>query len=101
MESVLYGIQASDASLLSLSLTILNEWLMELTSRNFATTIVAVMMTFLGTYSTIFIRRIFREIMQLKAADSNLLTFLLFSFAYVLLVTFVDDHFGMSLFSCR
>lgn len=48
-----------------------------------------------------FIRRIFREIMQLKAADSNLLTFLLFSFAYVLLVTFVDDHFGMSLFSCR
>lgn len=79
-------------------LTMLNEWLMELTSRNFATTIVAVMMTFLGTYSTIFIRRIFREIMQLKAADSNLLTFLLFSFAYVLLVTFVDDHFGMSLF---
>ena len=36
--------------------------------------------------------------MQLKAIDSNVLTAMLFSFAYVLLVTFVDDHFGMSLF---
>ena len=78
--------------------TMLNEWLMSLTSKNCATTIVAVMMTFFSTYSAIFFRRIFREIMQLKAMDSNLLTFMLFSFAYVLLVTFVDDHFGMSLF---
>lgn len=76
----------------------LNGWLMDLTSCNCATIIVAVMMTFFGTYSTLFMRRIFREVMQLKAADSNLLTVLLFSFAYVLLVTFVDDHFGMSLF---
>ena len=55
-------------------------------------------MTFFSTYSTLFFRRIFREVMQLKAIDSNVLTAMLFSFAYVLLVTFVDDHFGMSLF---
>lgn len=78
--------------------SLLNGWLIELTSRNWATTIVAVMMTFFSTYSTLFFRRIFREVMQLKAIDSNVLTAMLFSFAYVLLVTFVDDHFGMSLF---
>lgn len=78
--------------------SVLNGWLIELTSRNWATTIVAVMMTFFSTYSTLFFRRIFREVMQLKAIDSNVLTAMLFSFAYVLLVTFVDDHFGMSLF---
>lgn len=78
--------------------TMLNEWLMSLTSKNCATTIVAVMMTFFSTYSVIFFRRIFREVMELKAIDSSILTFMLFSFAYVLLVTFVDDHFGMSLF---
>lgn len=78
--------------------TALNEGLMQLTSRNWATTIVAVMMTFFATYSAIFFRRIFHEIMELKALDSNILTLMLFSFAYVLLVTFVDDHFGMSLF---
>lgn len=78
--------------------SVLNGWLMNWTSMNWATIIVAVMMTFFGTYSTLFMRRIFREVMELKAWDSNLLTFLLFSFAYVLLVTFVDDHFGMSLF---
>ena len=79
-------------------LTVLNGWLMDLTSTNCATIIVAVLMTFFALYSTLFFRRIFREVMQLKASDSNLLTGLLFSFAYVLLVTFVDDHFGMSLF---
>ena len=73
--------------------SVLNGWLIELTSRNWATTIVAVMMTFFSTYSTLFFRRIFREVMQLKAIDSNVLTAMLFSFAYVLLVTFVDDHF--------
>lgn len=78
--------------------SLLNGWLIELTSRNWATIIVAVMMTFFSTYSTLFFRRIFREVMQLKAIDSNVLTAMLFSFAYVLLVTFVDDHFGMSLF---
>lgn len=78
--------------------SLLNGWLIELTSRNWATSIVAVMMTFFSTYSTLFFRRIFREVMQLKAIDSNVLTAMLFSFAYVLLVTFVDDHFGMSLF---
>ena len=78
--------------------SVLNGWLIELTSRNWATTIVAVMMTFFSTYSILFFRRIFSEVMQLKAIDSNVLTAMLFSFAYVLLVTFVDDHFGMSLF---
>ena len=79
-------------------LSLLNGWLMDLTSTNCATIIVAVLMTSFALYSTLFIRRIFREVMQLKASDSNLLTGLFFSFAYVLLVTFVDDHFGMSLF---
>lgn len=79
-------------------LTVLNECLMSITSKNCATTIVAVMMTFFSTYSTIFFRRIFREIMKLKAIDSNILTLMFFSFAYIMLVTFVDDHFGMSLF---
>lgn len=78
--------------------TALNEGLMQLTSKNCATTIVAVMMTFFATYSALFFRRIFHEMMELKAIDSNILTLMLFSFAYVLLVTFVDDHFGMSLF---
>lgn len=76
--------------------SLLNGWLIELTSRNWATTIVAVMMTFFSTYSTLFFRRIFREVMQLKAIDSNVLTAMLFP-----LPTCCSSPLWMTISACR
>ena len=77
---------------------LLNYWQMQLTDKNIAIILVAVVMTILSTYSFVFIRRTFREILQLDKLDSNLLSALFFSFAYIMLSSFVPDHFGLSMF---
>ena len=77
---------------------LLNYWQMQLTGKNIAIILVAVVMTILSTYSFVFIRRTFREILQLDKLDSNLLSALFFSFAYIMLSSFVPDHFGLSMF---
>ena len=59
--------------------------------------IVAVLMTVCAFYSFLFVRRIFTDVMQLSPLDANLLSALMFSFAYVMLITFIPDHFGFSM----
>lgn len=77
---------------------LINYWQMQLTGINMAIIIVAIVMTVLSTYSFVFIRRTFRDILKLSTLDTNLLSGLFFSFAYIMLATFVPDHFGPSLF---
>lgn len=77
---------------------LLNYWQMQFTGKNIAIILVAVVLTILSTYSFVFIRRTFREILQLDKLDSNLLSALFFSFAYIMLSSFVPDHFGLSMF---
>lgn len=77
---------------------LLNYLQMQLTGKNMAIILVAVVMTMLSTYSFVFIRRTFREILQLGKLDANLLSVLFFSFAYIMLSSFVPDHFGLSMF---
>ncbi len=75
----------------------LNDWLMWHTGTNFAIILVALVMVILSVYSVIFMRRVFREVMELDKLDANILTGLFFSFAYIMLAVFVPDHFGISL----
>ena len=51
---------------------------------------------FFSTYSTLFFRRIFREVMQLKAIDSNVLTAMLFP-----LPTCCSSPLWMTISACR
>ena len=77
---------------------LINYWQMQLTGKNMAIIIVAIVMVVMSTYSFVFIRRTFRDILKLDKLDANLLSGLFFSFAYVMLATFVPDHFGLSMF---
>lgn len=79
-------------------LTLLNRWLMDVAGINCSFIILGAFMAFFATYSAIFLRRILQDIVGLRGNDSTLLTLLFFSFAYVMLVVCVADHFGMSLF---
>ncbi len=60
--------------------------------------IVAVILVFCSLYSWIFLFRIFRQIVKIGYFDSVVLSFMLFSFAYVMLATCVPDHFIISMF---
>lgn len=75
----------------------LNQWLMDMTSRNCATYIMAVMLTVCATFCAIFFFRICREVMSLRKLDSYILTAFFFSFASILLTTMVPDHFCFSM----
>lgn len=68
------------------------------TGTNFAVYIVAFFLVFFAFYSLLFIYRIFREVILLSKIDSWLLTWLFFSFAYIMLTVMVPDHFCCSLF---
>lgn len=75
-----------------------NLWLTSLTGKNCAVFIVGFLLTVFAFYSLLFIYRIFREVIQLQKIDSWLLTWLFFSFGYVMLTVIVPDHFCFSLF---
>ncbi len=77
---------------------LINHWQMSMTEKNISIHLVALVMVVLSCYSFLFMRRIFREIMELGELDSNLLTGLFFSLGYIMVSVFVPDHFGISLF---
>lgn len=77
---------------------LINHWQMSMTEKNISIQLVAGVMVILSTYSFVFMRRIFREVMELGKLDANLLTGLFFSLAYIMVSAFVPDHFGVSLF---
>lgn len=76
---------------------LLNQALTQLTGVNCAMFIVAGMQVFCAFYSLLFFRRILRDIVGLGRADSTMLTFFFFSFAYVMLSAMVPDHFIISM----
>ena len=77
---------------------LLNHWLMELTHTNFAIFIEAFLNVVTATYSCLFVYRILKEVQRLREKDALLLTGFFFSFASILLTSFVPDHFVFSLF---
>ena len=77
----------------------LNEWLMSAVGLNFATVLTAVLLVFCAFYAYIFLNRIFYEIIGTTRREGNALSALTFSFAYIMLSTFVPDHFCLSMFA--
>lgn len=77
---------------------LINHWQMGATEKNISIHIVALVMVVLSTYSFVFIRRVFREVMELGQLDANILSGFFFSFAYIMVSSFAPDHFGISLF---
>lgn len=76
----------------------LNEGLTALTGTNFAIIITACILVFCAFYTYIFLNRIFREIIGVRAGEGHVLSALTFSFAYIMLSTLVPDHFCPSMF---
>lgn len=79
-------------------LSVLDDWIMELTGLNLVQFIVAVPLLFFGFYTFIFIFRIFRDIVKIQRFEATVLSAMLFSFAYVMVAVIVPDHFCVSLF---
>ena len=77
----------------------LNQLLMTLTDKNFATVITAFIVVFCAVYSAIFLFRIFKDIIMVKVREAYLLTALTFSMAFIMLSAMVPDHFIMSMFA--
>ncbi len=64
---------------------------------NLATIITAVLLVVSAFYGYLFLRRIFREVIELSSTDSTLLAWLCYAFAYVMLTVSVPDHFCFSM----
>ncbi len=65
---------------------------------NMAMIVAAFLIIFCAFYSYIFISRIFCDVIGLKRWESNVLSVLTFSFAYVMIAALVPDHFILSMF---
>ncbi len=76
----------------------IDQGLMALTGMNWATVIMAVILTFCAFYSFLFLTRIFREVVGLRGLDAWLLGWLTFCFGYVIVSISVPDHFCLSMF---
>lgn len=76
---------------------LINMGLMKLTGYNCALFIAVGIQIFCGFYATIFLQRIFREVLELDKAASHILTLLFFSFGYVMVTCIVPDHFVISM----
>ena len=76
---------------------LINMGLMKLTGYNCALFIAVIIQTFCGFYATLFLQRIFREVLELDKAASSILTLLFFSFGYVMVTCIVPDHFVISM----
>ncbi len=79
-------------------LTKLNFLFQHFLGLNLVQFIVAAFLIFFAFYTFIFLLRIFTDIVKIKFFDSALLSFLFFSFAYVMLSAIVPDHFCCSMF---
>lgn len=75
----------------------LNRWLIDVLGMNPVQIIVAAVLIACLVYSAVFLFRIFREILELTAFDSTLLSLLTFSFAYITLAYISPDHFALSM----
>lgn len=75
-----------------------NHILMQLTGINCVQFVVAAMLVFCSFYSFVFLYRIMREVIEVKAIDAFILSFLHLSFAYVMVASMAPDHFVMSMF---
>lgn len=76
---------------------LINMGLMKLTGYNCALFIAVIIQMFCGVYATLFLQRIFREVLELDKATSSILTLLFFSFGYVMVTCIVPDHFVISM----
>lgn len=76
----------------------INQGLMALTGVNCVQFVVGALLVFCGTYSFVFLCRIFREIIGVHKADALLLGGLTYTFAYVMVSVSVPDHFSLSMF---
>ena len=76
---------------------LINMGLMKLTGYNCALFIAIIIQMFCGFYATLFLQRIFREVLELDKAESSILTLLFFSFGYVMVTCIVPDHFVISM----
>ena len=76
---------------------LINMGLMKLTGYNCALFIAVIIQMFCGFYATLFLQRIFREVLELDKAASTILTLLFFSFGYVMVTCIVPDHFVISM----
>ena len=76
---------------------LINMGLMELTGYNCALFIAVIIQMFCGFYATLFLQRIFREVLELDKVASSILTLLFFSFGYVMVTCIVPDHFVISM----
>lgn len=75
-----------------------NHVLMQLTGINCVQFVVAAMLVLCSFYSFVFLYRIMREVIEVKAIDAFILSFLHLSFAYVMVASMAPDHFVMSMF---
>lgn len=75
-----------------------NHVLMQLTGINCVQFVVAAMLVFCSFYSFVFLYRIMCEVIEVKAIDAFILSFLHLSFAYVMVASMAPDHFVMSMF---
>lgn len=75
---------------------LVNQGLMWLTGINCAIFVVAAIQLFCSFYSSLFLYRIFREIVGIGHRESCVLLALYFGFAYIMLTTMVPDHFVIS-----
>lgn len=76
---------------------LINMGLMKLTGYNCALFIAVIIQMFCGFYATLFLQRIFREVLELDKAASSILTLLFFSIGYVMVTCIVPDHFVISM----
>ncbi len=76
---------------------LINMGLMKITGYNCALFIAVIIQMFCGFYATLFLQRIFREVLELDKAASSILTLLFFSFGYVMVTCIVPDHFVISM----
>lgn len=85
-------------SVLMYPLYLLNVWQMDYTEMNLAIYIVAAVLVVCGVGSVVLIHRILRELVGVGRWEALLLTLLYYSFAHVMVGSFVPDHYGLSHF---
>ena len=76
---------------------LLNQGLMQLTGLNCALFIAVAIQMFCAFYSSVFMYRIFREIIEMQRCASTLFALFFFSIGYVMACSIVPDHFVISM----
>ena len=85
-------------SFLLLPLYGLNMLCIKILGFNCADYILGIVLVFNSFFSFIFLKRIFTDIIELSYKDALLLSTLFFSFAYIMLMIVVPEHFPFSMF---